>query len=171
MLFPHYANYFLSGKTPQITGNRHTNLSPYDSYPTKTCGVFIAGGNDGQFKRLCTVLGVPEMAEDPDFTNNAARLTHQEELRARFEPLMAEWDGEELAKTLMKNGVPAGLVLTVPEVMEAEHTKVREMAIDIDGFRTTGNPIKMSRTPAQPAKTMRSAMETCLLPDWALKSC
>ena len=151
LLFPHYANYFLSGKTPQITGNRHTNLSPYDAYPTKTCGVFIAGGNDGQFKRLCKVLGVPEMAEEPDFVNNAARLTHQKELRARFEPLMAKWDGEELAQTLMKNGVPAGPVLTVPEVMEAEHTKVREMAIDIDGFRTTGNPIKMSRTPARPA--------------------
>ncbi|MEM7683924.1 MAG: CoA transferase, partial [Pseudomonadota bacterium] len=152
LLFPHYANYFLSGKTPVITGNRHTNLSPYDAYPTKTCDVFIAGGNDGQFKRLCTVLGVPEMPDEANFKDNAGRLTNQEALRARFEPLMAEWDGEELAETLMKAGVPAGPVLTVPEVMEAAHTKHREMAIDIDGFRTTGNPIKMSRTPAAPAK-------------------
>ena len=152
LLFPHYANYFLSGKTPVITGNRHTNLSPYDSYPTRTCDVFIAGGNDGQFKRLCNVLGVPEMGEDETFLHNSGRLTNQKELRARFEPLMAEWDGEELAATLMKNGVPAGPVLTVPEVMEAPHTAHREMAIEIDGFRTTGNPIKMSRTPAQPAK-------------------
>ncbi|MEL6997277.1 MAG: CaiB/BaiF CoA-transferase family protein [Pseudomonadota bacterium] len=152
LLFPHYANYFLSGKTPVITGNRHTNLSPYDAYPTKTCDVFIAGGNDGQFKRLCAVLGVPEMPDEANFKDNAGRLTNQEALRARFEPLMAEWDGEELAETLMKAGVPAGPVLTVPEVMEAAHTKHREMAIDIDGFRTTGNPIKMSRTPAAPAK-------------------
>ncbi|MEM7211020.1 MAG: CaiB/BaiF CoA-transferase family protein [Pseudomonadota bacterium] len=152
LLFPHYANYFLSGKTPVITGNRHTNLSPYDAYPTKTCEIFIAGGNDGQFKRLCKVLGVPEMAEEAIFLNNAGRLTHQDELRARFEPLMAQWAGEELATTLMKNGVPAGPVLTVPEVMEAPQTRAREMAIEIDGFRTTGNPIKMSRTPAQPAK-------------------
>ena len=152
LLFPHYANFFLSGNTPVITGNRHSNLSPYDAYPTKTCDIFIAGGNDGQFSRLCDVLGVPEMAKEPDFINNAARLTHQEELRARFEPLMAEWDGEELAKTLMDRGVPAGPVLSVPEVMEAPHTMHREMTVDIDGFRTTGNPIKMSRTPAQPAR-------------------
>lgn len=152
LLFPHYANYFLSGKTPVITGNRHTNLSPYDSYPTRTCDVFIAGGNDGQFKRLCDVLGVPEMTHEPDFKDNAARLTHQDALRARFEPLMAAWDGEELAATLMQNGVPAGPVLTVPEVMEAPHTRHREMSIDIDGFRTTGNPIKMSRTPANAAR-------------------
>lgn len=150
LLFPHYANYFLSGKTPVITGNQHPNLSPYDAYPTRTCEVFIAGGNDSQFRRLCVVLGVPELAEDATFRNNAGRLTNQEALRARFEPLMAEWDGEDLARTLMENGVPAGPVLTVPEVMEAPHTLHREMTVEIDGFRTTGNPIKMSRTPARP---------------------
>ena len=149
LLFPHYANFFLSGNEPVITGNRHTNLSPYDAYPTKTCSVFIAGGNDAQFKRLCAVLGVPEMAEDETFKNNAGRLTNQEALRAKFEPLMAAWDGEELATKLMQNGVPAGPVLTVPEVMQAEQTAVREMAVEIDGFKTTGNPIKMSRTPAK----------------------
>ncbi len=152
LLFPHYANFFLSGKTPVITGNRHSNLSPYDAYPTKTCDIFIAGGNNSQFKRLCSILGVPEMAGEDDFRDNSGRLTHQEELRARFEPLLAEWDGEELAKTLMDNGVPAGPVLTVPEVMDAPHTLHREMTVEIDGFRTTGNPIKMSRTPAQPAR-------------------
>ena len=152
LLFPHYANYFLAGSEPKITGNRHTNLSPYDAYPTKTCDIFIAGGNEGQFKRLCTVLGVPEMADKEPWNSNAGRLTNQEELRATFEPLMAQWDGEALAKTLMDNGVPAGPVLTVPEVMNAEHTLHREMAIDINGFKTTGNPIKMSRTPARPAR-------------------
>ena len=152
LLFPHYANYFLAGSEPRITGNRHTNLSPYDAYPTKTCDIFIAGGNEGQFKRLCTVLGVPEIADKDPWNSNAGRLTNQEELRAIFEPLMAQWDGEALAKTLMDNGVPAGPVLTVPEVMNAEHTLHREMAIDINGFKTTGNPIKMSRTPAQPAR-------------------
>jgi formyl-CoA transferase len=152
LLFPHYANYFLSGQHAKITGNNHPNLSPYDAFPTKTCAVFIAGGNEGQFQRLCDVLGIPDAPKDPIFCSNAMRLTHQPELRALLEPLMAEWDGEELAATLMKNGVPAGPVLSVHEVMEAEHTLHREMTIDINGFRTTGNPIKMSRTPANAAK-------------------
>lgn len=152
LLFPHYANYFLSGKTPVITGNQHPNLSPYDAYPTRTCDIFIAGGNDSQFKRLCGILGVPELAGEETFRSNAGRLTNQDALRARLAPLMAEWDGEELAATLMQNGVPAGPVLSVPEVMEAPHTLHREMTVEIDGFRTTGNPIKMSRTPARPAR-------------------
>ncbi|MEM9139781.1 MAG: CoA transferase [Pseudomonadota bacterium] len=97
-------------------------------------------------------LGVPELAKDETFKNNAGRLTNQEALRARLAPLMADRDGEELAEALMAAGVPAGPVLTVPEVMEAAHTLHREMTVDINGFRTTGNPIKMSRTPAQPAR-------------------
>ena len=150
VLFPHYANYFLAGIQPKLTGNNHPNLSPYDVYPTRTCDVFIAGGNQGQFRKICQVLGVPEAAEDPRFCSNGQRLKHQAEMRALFEPLMAEWDGEELARALMSAGAPAGAVLETQEVVSAPHTLHRRMTVDIDGFRTTGNPIKMSRTPARP---------------------
>ena len=150
VLFPHYANYFLAGLHPKLTGNNHPNLSPYDVYPTRTCDVFIAGGNQGQFRKICQVLGVPEAAEDPKFCSNGQRLKHQAELRALFEPLMAQWDGEELAKALMKAGAPAGAVLETHEVVSAPHTLHRKMTVDIGGFRTTGNPIKFSRTPARP---------------------
>jgi crotonobetainyl-CoA:carnitine CoA-transferase CaiB-like acyl-CoA transferase len=149
-LFPHYANYFLSGEHPVITGNKHSNLAPYDVYPTRTCDVFIAGGNQGQFRRICEVLGAPEAVEDPRFKDNAARLGNQAGLRSLLEPLMVKWDGEELARTLMAAGVPAGAVLETHEVMAAPHTLHRKMTVEIDGFRTTGNPVKMSRTPARP---------------------
>ncbi len=150
VLFPHYANYFLAGVHPKLTGNNHPNLSPYDVYPTKTCNVFIAGGNQGQFRRICEVLGVPDAPDDPKFCNNGKRLENAAALRALFEPLMAAWDGEELARALMAAGAPAGAVLETHEVVEAPHTLHRKMTVDIDGFRTTGNPIKFSRTPARP---------------------
>jgi len=152
MLFPHAANYFLGGQHPKITGNTHSNLSPYDSFPTKTCRIFIAGGNDGQFRKICQVIGQPALADDPRFVNNAARLKHKQELREAFAPLMAEWDGEELASALMNAGAPAGPVLETHEVVVHPHTLHREMTVEIDGFRTLGNPIKMSRTPPQAAR-------------------
>lgn len=152
MLFPHAANYFLGGKHPRITGNTHSNLSPYDSFPTRTCRVFIAGGNDTQFRKICEVIGQPDLAEDPRFVDNAARLHHKLELREAFAPAMAQWDGEELAAALMKAGAPAGPVLETHEVVAHPHTLHREMTVDIDGFRTLGNPIKMSRTPPQAAR-------------------
>ncbi len=152
MLFPHAANFFLSGKHPQITGNTHSNLSPYDAFPTKTCKVFIAGGNDTQFRKICETVGRPELASDPRFIDNSGRLENKHALRAEFSPAMAQWDGEELAAALMKAGAPAGPVLETHEVVGHPHTLHREMTVDIDGFRTLGNPIKMSRTPPQAAR-------------------
>ena len=153
LLFPHYANYFLAGTRPTITGNTHPNLSPYDAFPTRTCRIFIAGGNDGQFARICKVLGLEGMIDDPRFRTNADRLQNKHALRDLFGAAMAEWDGEELAAALMAAGAPAGPVLETPEVMEHPHTRHRNMSVDIDGFRTTGNPVKFSRTPANPARS------------------
>jgi formyl-CoA transferase len=152
LLFPHAANYFLSGKHPEITGNTHTNLSPYDVFATRTCKVFIAGGNDTQFAKICETIGRPELADDPRFADNAGRLENKHALRAEFGPAMATWDGEELAAALMRAGAPAGPVLETHEVVAHPHTLHREMTVEIDGFRTLGNPIKMSRTPPQAAR-------------------
>ncbi|MEL6476856.1 MAG: CaiB/BaiF CoA-transferase family protein [Pseudomonadota bacterium] len=152
ILYPHYANYFLSGKEPGIFGNQHPNLAPYDVYPTKTCDIFVAGGNDGQFAKICRVLGVEELIEDPRFRHNAGRITHQQELRAVFQPLMAAWDGEKLAHALMEAGAPAGPVLATSQVMAAPQTLHRGMVAEIDGFQTVANPVKMSRTPPDSAR-------------------
>jgi formyl-CoA transferase len=98
------------------------------------------------------VIGQPELAQDPRFVDNAARLENKHALREAFGPAMAEWDGEELAAALMKAGAPAGPVLETHEVVAHPHTLHREMTVDIDGFKTLGNPIKMSRTPPQAAR-------------------
>ncbi len=55
LLHPQAANYFLNGKRPTGTGNPHPNLVPYDKYPTRTCDIFIASGNNGQFRKLCDI--------------------------------------------------------------------------------------------------------------------
>ena len=60
LLHPQAANYFLNGKRPTGTGNPHPNLVPYDKYPTRTCEIFIASGNNGQFRKLCELIGRPE---------------------------------------------------------------------------------------------------------------
>ena len=50
LLHPQAANWFLGGVRPRALGNPHPNISPYDAYPTATCPVFLAIGNDGQFR-------------------------------------------------------------------------------------------------------------------------
>jgi len=146
---PHLPNYLLSGKTPGLTGNAHPNISPYDKYATATVDVFLAVGNDRTFKRLCAALDVGDLADDPRFRSNADRVTNRDELTAALSPRLLEQDGEALCERLLGLGVPAGPVRDMAAVWQNDHTEHREMAIETDGYRGWGLPIKLSRTPGQ----------------------
>ena len=147
LLHPQAANYFMSGKAPVLTGNSHPNISPYDQYPTGKGQIFLGIGNDRQFRLLCEVLGEPGLAEDPRFLHNADRLEHRHALNARIAELLASREAEKISTQLLNKGVPAGAVLTIPEVMQHPHTKHRNMVVEIDGYRGTGIPVKLGRTP------------------------
>jgi formyl-CoA transferase len=147
LLHPQAANYFLNGKRPMPTGNPHPNLAPYEKYQTATCEIFLASGNDGQFRKLCAALGVPELSSDPRFLKNADRLANRQALIDALAATLHEHDGEALCMKLLKMGLPAGPVRPVDVSMVAEHTAVREMVTELDGYRGLGTPIKLSRTP------------------------
>lgn len=144
---PHAPNFFQSGNAPKLTGNGHPNIYPYDLFQTKGRPIFLAVGNDGQFRRLMQKLGKPEVADDPRFLHNPDRSVNRAELAAVLEPLCAEHDGLELATDLLKSGVPAGAALSVPDVAVHPHTLAREMVVEKDGYQGTGIPVKLSRTP------------------------
>jgi crotonobetainyl-CoA:carnitine CoA-transferase CaiB-like acyl-CoA transferase len=147
LMHPHIPNYVMSGRLPQLTGNAHPNICPYDAYPTRTGDVFLAVGNDRAFRRLCAEMGAPDLAEDPRFASNGDRLSHREALTARLRALFADRDGEDLCRRLLAVGVPAGPVRDVAEVMANDHTRHRDMAAELDGYRGWGLPIKFARTP------------------------
>lgn len=147
LLHPQAANYFLNGKRPMPTGNPHPNLAPYEKYQSATCEIFLAAGNDGQFRKLCAALGVPELSSDPRFLKNADRLANRQALIDALAATLHEHDGEALCLKLLKMGLPAGPVRPVDVAMQAEHTAVREMVTELDGYRGLGTPIKLSRTP------------------------
>ncbi len=147
LLHPQAANFFLNGKRPMPMGNPHPNLAPYEKYQTKTCEIFIASGNNGQWVKLAEALGKPELGRDPRFVNNADRLANRAAMIAELGALLAETDGHELCMRLLRGGLPAGPVLAIDESMVAGHTAAREMVTELDGYRGLGTPIKLSRTP------------------------
>ena len=147
LLHPQAANWFMSGKTPELIGNSHPNVSPYDQFRTATCRVFLAIGNDRQFRRFCEELGAPALAEDARFASNADRIVNRAPLTAEIERLLADHDGEALCDRLLRIGVPCGPVLDVPSVMNHPHTRHRDMVVEIGEYRGTGVPAKFTRTP------------------------
>lgn len=146
LLHPQAPNFFLNGKRPAGTGNPHPNLVPYDKYPTATCEIFIASGNNGQFRKMCEIIGKPELADDPRFANNGARNENRVALTLELAAAFADKDGNELSLKLIRSGVPAGPVLPVDQAMAAPHTAHREMVTELDWYKGLGTPIKFSRT-------------------------
>ncbi len=147
LVHPQAPNYFLNGKRPAGTGNPHPNLVPYDKFPTRTCEIFIASGNNGQFRKLAQMIGRPELADDPRFASNGDRSVNRDALTKVLRETFATLDGYVIADQLIRGGVPAGPVLPVDEAMSAPHTAHRQMVTELDGYKGLGTPIKMSRTP------------------------
>ena len=152
---PHAPNYFMAGLKPKLYGNSHGSLVPYSNFPTRGRNIVIGAGNDGQFRKLMQMLGKPELADDPRFRTNKDRVAHRDELEAELRALTRDRDGESVSNELMKAGVPSGAGLEVPDVMEHPHTRHRNMVWEKDGWRNVGNPVKLSRTPAEPRSKPR----------------
>ncbi len=147
LLHPQAPNYFLSGKRPVGTGNPHPNLVPYDKFPTRTCEIFIASGNNTQFRRMCEMIGRPHLPNDPRFANNGERNINRDALTVELKAAFADQDGHEIALRLIRGGVPAGPVLWTDEATDAPHTAHREMVTELGEYKGLGTPIKLSRTP------------------------
>ena len=147
LLHPHAANFFLNGRRPVPTGNPHPNLAPYEKIATRTCDVFIASGNDVQFRKLAELIGRPELGTDPRFLRNADRLANRAALTAELRAALADQDGHAISDTLLRQGVPAGPVLAVDEATASGQAAARAMVTELDGYRGIGTPIKLSRTP------------------------
>ena len=147
LMHPHFPNYFLSGKVPQLTGNQHASLVPYGLYNTQTVPVMLAAGNNRAFAKVCEVLGKPELTEDPRFIDNSARQQNRDALNELIVARLAEVDGMKFALELLKSGLPCGPVLDTGQVATSEHTKARSMVYEDGWYQGIGTPVRLSRTP------------------------
>jgi crotonobetainyl-CoA:carnitine CoA-transferase CaiB-like acyl-CoA transferase len=145
-------NYLISGRAPTRLGNAHPNISPYEVVPAADGYLILAVGNDGQFRRLCTVLGIDGVAGDERFSTNKARVANRDEVRRLVSTETLKWQKAELLRACEANAVPAGAINTIEEMFADPQIKARELRVDlsdaagtvIPGVRT---PIVLSETP------------------------
>ncbi|MEX2130868.1 MAG: CoA transferase [Pseudohongiellaceae bacterium] len=147
LMHPHIANYNYSGKIPGPTGNAHPNISPYDSYRTATVDIFIGAGNNGAFAKLCKELDRMDLLQDDRFRNNIDRVNHRNALKAELESTLVRIDGLALFPRLLNAGLPSGPIYNTEQVVNHPHTLHRQMSVEMDWYKMSGIPIKMSRTP------------------------
>jgi len=140
-------NYFVSGKSPSRLGNAHPNIVPYQVFPAQDGHLIIAVGNDGQFKRLCGVLGRPELAEQSKFATNAARVASRAELVPLLSAETANRLRDDLLSALELEGVPAGPINSVEDVFNDTQVRHRAMRVDLPSTGVEGGTVPSVRTP------------------------
>ncbi len=120
-------NYLVSGKVPKRNGNAHPNIQPQDVYRCSDGDVILVVGNDGQFVKLCDVLGQPDWPKDERFASNAQRVRNISELSELLRGLFAQWEREKLVAELDAAGVPCGAINSVADVFKDPQVKARQM--------------------------------------------
>ncbi|MFN7003106.1 MAG: CaiB/BaiF CoA transferase family protein [Roseinatronobacter sp.] len=141
-------NYLATGQAPGRLGNFHPNLAPYQTVPCKDGHIIIATGNDAQYQRLCGILGLNDLAANPDYSGNAARVRHRDTLSDLISAQTRSWDSAALLQACEKAGVPAGPIQDMQAVFEDPQVVARGLELDMDGLKGVRAPFRFSRHPA-----------------------
>jgi crotonobetainyl-CoA:carnitine CoA-transferase CaiB-like acyl-CoA transferase len=137
-------NYLASGKAPGLMGNAHPNLAPYAVFDCKDGWLILATGNDGQYQRLCGVLGLGDMATDPAYLTNADRVANRAALTERLIGATKAWAKADLLAACEAAGVPAGPINNMAEVFADPQVVARGLQIAPEGLPGVRSPMRFS---------------------------
>jgi crotonobetainyl-CoA:carnitine CoA-transferase CaiB-like acyl-CoA transferase len=144
--------YAAGGVVPFRMGNSHPSLFPYEPLPTGDGELIVTAGNDAQFRKLCEVLGAPELSDDPRFNSNPGRTANREVLRPLLAEKLAAKSAAEWFDTLISVGVPCGPINTVDKGIEfAQKIGLEPIVTAGSGDRarpSMRHPVTFSKTPA-----------------------
>jgi crotonobetainyl-CoA:carnitine CoA-transferase CaiB-like acyl-CoA transferase len=139
-----------AGYVPGRMGNAHPSISPYEVYRAADRPIVIAVGNDGQFASLANALGLPALAEDPDFATNPARVAHRDQLSRLLNEALSCEDADFWQRELTAVGVPCGPINDIRQAFALATDLGLEPIVELSGDsgRQVANPVAYSRTPA-----------------------
>ena len=166
------SNWLIAGAMPEPMGNENMTASPSGTFRTGAGLLNISSNKQEQFESLCGLIGRPDLVRDPRYADREDRKKRRYELKTEIEAALATKPAREWAPLLNEHGVPAGEVLSVPDVLE--HPQVtgrglikrfptapgvdREIAVVRSGFRlASGDP-----APATPPPSLGADTETIL---------
>ena len=159
-------DYTVDQKVATPSGNNHAWVRPYELFPCADGQVFFGAYTDKLWRASCVLFGTPEIADDPEIDTMRKRLD-DEVYERRIKPIVIEWfanrtraELEELAGDV----VPLTAVRNIGEVVDDPGTAERDMIVEADYgdlgvLRMFGQPIKLSATPADPARRANTMSE------------
>jgi len=147
-------NFMTTGNPPGRLGNAHPNIVPYQVFACSDGHIILAVGNDTQFRKFCTVAGVPDWPDDARFSNNAARVQNRDDMVALITPVIKTRTQGDWVESLQAAGVPCGPINDIAQMFDNEQVRARGMAVDIEhpkfgSVPSVRCPIRFSETPVE----------------------
>jgi CoA:oxalate CoA-transferase len=139
------SNHLNAGVTPQPMGNENVTAAPSGTFRTATGPLNIAANEQGQYERLCDLVGRPELKLDPRFAAREARKANRAALTQEIESALAARGAEEWEALFTRAGIPAGCILTVPQILAQEQITSRGFVEELAGATPAGEPLRVTR--------------------------
>ncbi|HEY8605321.1 CaiB/BaiF CoA-transferase family protein [Tsuneonella suprasediminis] len=151
MLGNHWASALNAGAEPERMGNQHTTIVPYQDFACADGNVLVASANDQQFRRLCGILGLDELADDPRFAEIKGRAVNRAALMEYLEPAIAKWQSDDFVEAMHAAKVPGGKVNSIPQALALPQVAARELVKSLS--RSNGGTVKVVGFPGQLSET------------------
>lgn len=147
------SSYLIGGKEARRWGTAHESIVPYQAFKTADGHLTIGAGNDRLFARLCTLLGLPELVEDPRFLHNAERVANRSQLIPLLRERFLRRGTAAWLKELETAGVPHAPINTMAQVFSDPQVLHRGMVQEVrhptaGTIKLVGIPVKYNGTPA-----------------------
>jgi len=137
------------GQLPQKLGSGAPSAMPYRVYEAADGSFMLATASDAQFARLCTVLGIDALAQDPRFRTMSARLASREELDSLLAERFRQQPVEQWLRRLAEAGISAGPLNNIGQSLAMPVVKERELFVAPETLRWPGG-IPLLRLPIDP---------------------
>ncbi|MDA7788075.1 CoA transferase, partial [Sphingomonadaceae bacterium] len=138
-------SYLSTGKNPPRMGNAHAQVAPYQVYELADGHFILATGNDGQFQRLCVLLGRADLAQDERLQSNAGRLANREWMNGELAKEVKRFTKADMLRGCDDNNIPAGPINRLDEVFADPQVVARGMQIELpEGIPSVRSPFTFS---------------------------
>ena len=149
-------SYLATGAAPGRIGNAHPQVVPYQDFEASDGFFMLAANNDDQFRRLCDAVGLPDLADDDRFLDNAARVQNREVLAAALGAKIKEKTREHWMSALQAAGITVTSINTIADALADPQAQARKSVWEVEhptlgGVNLLGSALQhLSRTPAAP---------------------
>jgi crotonobetainyl-CoA:carnitine CoA-transferase CaiB-like acyl-CoA transferase len=131
------SNYLNAGVTPVPMGNENFTAAPSGTFETGDGPLNIAANENKQFASLCHLIGRADLLDDARFSERNARKANRAALKAEIEAALASDSATNWEAKFFEAGVPAGRVMSVPEILAHPHLESREFIREFPGNSAT----------------------------------